>query len=537
MIINNDVLTAIEAPVRQIEMNITVYGGDETAPPVFVPNGNLKSITIDRTGDTSKFFGFGICQKANIKLLNKGHANSISTANYFNIMGIFNNRIVNFFPYFYTTEVHKDENTNGLSITAYDALEKANLYTVNQFAGDISAYNTLRKLINGAILDLKVNGWETIGIDNAELDLESPNGYNFDGTETIRQVLDAVAEATQSIYYIDSRNYLIFKRLDKDGEAAYIIGKEKYFSLESKTNRRLQKIVHSTELGDNVSATIAASGSTQYVRDNPIWELREDITSLLENAITAAGGLTINQFSCDWRGNPLLEPGDKIGLITKDGETVFSYVLNDVLTYDGGFKQKTDWSYTNEESETEANPASIGDAIKKTYARVDKQNKEITLLASENQSNKDSISSIMLNTENITASVKKIETDTAASVENINKDITTLTNAVNASITAEDVKLEIQSELANGVDKVITSTGFTFDSEGLTVSKTGSEMETQITEDGMKVSKNGEVMLTANNVGVDAVNLHATTYLIVGLNSRFEDYGSRTGCFWIGESE
>ena len=60
-------------------------------------------------------------------------------------------------------------------------------------------------------------------------------------------------------------------------------------------------------------------------------------------------------------------------------------------------------------------------------------------------------------------------------------------------------------------------------------------METQITEDGMVVYRNEDAVLTANNVGVDAVNLHATTYLIIGENSRFEDYGgSRTGCFWIG---
>ena len=102
-------------------------------------------------------------------------------------------------------------------------------------------------------------------------------------------------------------------------------------------------------------------------------------------------------------------------------------------------------------------------------------------------------------------------------------------------MTAEDVKLEIQSELDNGVDKVTTSTGFTFDDVGLTVSKSDSEMSTQITEDGMAVRKNDETVLTANSNGVDATNLHATTYLIIGENSRFEDYGNgRTGCFYIG---
>ena len=55
------------------------------------------------------------------------------------------------------------------------------------------------------------------------------------------------------------------------------------------------------------------------------------------------------------------------------------------------------------------------------------------------------------------------------------------------------------------------------------------------THPNFELVKVNEKVLNANNQGVDAKNLHATTYLIVGKNSRFEDYGnSRTGCFWIG---
>ena len=98
----------------------------------------------------------------------------------------------------------------------------------------------------------------------------------------------------------------------------------------------------------------------------------------------------------------------------------------------------------------------------------------------------------------------------------------------------KEICLQIQQELSNGVDKVITSTGFTFNDDGLTVSKTGSEMTTQITEDGMKVNRDNTEVLTADNTGVKAENLHATTYLIIGDNSRFEDFAGRVGCFWIG---
>jgi len=67
------------------------------------------------------------------------------------------------------------------------------------------------------------------------------------------------------------------------------------------------------------------------------------------------------------------------------------------------------------------------------------------------------------------------------------------------------------------------------------VTKSGREIKTQITEDGMTVYKNGNAVLTANSQGVDAVDLHASTYLIIAGKSRFEKYkGTRVGCFWIG---
>lgn len=56
-----------------------------------------------------------------------------------------------------------------------------------------------------------------------------------------------------------------------------------------------------------------------------------------------------------------------------------------------------------------------------------------------------------------------------------------------------------------------------------------------IDEDGMSIMKNSEEVLTADNTGVNAINLTAHQYLIIGKNSRFEDYqNKRTACFWIG---
>lgn len=149
--------------------------------------------------------------------------------------------------------------------------------------------------------------------------------------------------------------------------------------------------------------------------------------------------------------------------------------------------------------------------------------------------NTQSIASLQVNTDSISASVQRVEQSVTSSLDGMNQNITSLTNRVDATMSAEDVKIEIQKEIANGTNKVTTNTGFTFNEGGLTIDKSDSEMSTNINENGMVITKNNETVLTANNKGVQAKNLYATTYLIVG-NSRFESYrGNRTGCFYVFE--
>ena len=528
MIVNDLILQMIESPVRYLRGRVEVYEGS-TLTLICGCHDSLIDFTVDRVGE-GKFFGYGICHRLNVRLRDQERKISITTANSLEIeFGIDTNYIYPF-PRFNVTEVHRDEITNELSITAYDALYKAEEYTIAELLLPLTYTIGDVAIACGSLLGVPVN---LNGI--ASFNTRYPDGANFEGSESIREVLNAIAEATQTIYYIDWDWKLTFKRLSQLDSSLLTIDRNKYFELSNSGNRRLQTIVHATELGDNVSSSISAIGSTQYVRDNPFWELREDIDVLVENAVAAIAGLTIGQFDCSWRGNFLLEIGDKIELITKDDDIIYSYLLNDTLFFNGSLSQQTLWAFDDNEADTESNPSNLGDALRKTFARVDKANREIELLASKTEGNSASLSNLRLDTESISASVKKIETATEELVVGLNSDIATLASQVEAKMSAEDVAITVRNELANGVDKVVTSTGFTFNEDGLSVSKSGSEMTTTITEDGMVVYRDNTAVLTANNIGVDAANLHATTYLIIGTNSRFEDYDyGRTGCFWIG---
>lgn len=118
-----------------------------------------------------------------------------------------------------------------------------------------------------------------------------------------------------------------------------------------------------------------------------------------------------------------------------------------------------------------------------------------------------------------------------------NARIDSLARDVSLKLDKKGVEIAVESVLTEGVDKVVTaSKKYTFDDQGLNVSSSDSEFSTMVTEDGMTISKRNTEVLTVNNRGVQAADLHARTFLIIGENSRLEDRGRRTACFWIGRA-
>ena len=555
MLVNNTHLEQLKSPYQNIKARVEVLKGS-TLEQICTCNDFLQSFTVEKTGE-GKFFGFGICQKLIVSLLDVERELNITKENTLEpVFGIGSDYIYPF-PRFYVQEANRDEATNVLNVVGYDILYQAEKYKVSDL-GLPTSYS-LKAFVAACAYVLGVP-IRFINIDETTFETTYPEGGNFDGTESVRIALNAVAEATQTIYYINNQWELVFQRLDKNAEPAYTIERGEYIDFLSGEARTISNIAHITELGDNTSTVGTDEGITQFIRNNPFWELREDIATLLDKALTNIGGLTINQFDATWFGNYLLEIGDKIALTTRDDKTITSFILDDTITFDGSLTQHTRWQYDENEGETATNPITIGEAINQTYARVDKVNKRIELFTGELENNTQKIASLTLTTEAITAEVQRVEDETNQAISNLQltaedisasvsrvenyvddaiddiaDDVSTLTKEVEMKMTPEAVEIAIKKEIANGTSKVETSTGFTFDEEGLTIQKTGKNLSTQITEDGMTVYRDDSAVLIANNQGVKAQDLNATTYLIVGGRSRFENYESnRTGCFWIG---
>lgn len=764
--------------MSKVKAKVDIYLGD-TLVKTCTCSDVLQDFKITRVGDTSKFFGFGVVHKLDVEFIDLYKVLEISKENTLKIY-FGDDDFIKPFPTFYVNEVTINQKDFTISVTAYDKLYGAQRVTLSEVG--INPPYTVRGLAEGCASYL---GWNISipQLPDYPFGTHYPDGGNFSGEETLTEVFTAISEVTQTIYYVDVNDILTYKRLDKTGEPVLTVTKDNYYELNTTTSRTLTGICSTTELGDNLDSTVS-EGTTQYVRNNPLWELREDRAHLLDIAINEVNGLTINQFYCDWAGNFLLEIGDKIAFATDGTETITAYLLSDILTFNGYLSEITDWDYSADEDETDSNPTSIGAKVLQTSAKVDKVNQTIELVAADVSTNSSNISQLQIDTQGITASVSAIssnvsviegkantlENDTKAlqttaqvlqtglsnankdiesvntdlseyktandavvsaldtdvenmsktvsthtsqisslevttqgitasvsnqatsitnieasvkdldgevttvknsvtsqdtkiatletnlngisasvssqnstistlqttvssqgtdidtlesdvdtlktktetlttttethttqigslqtttesisatvsshttsitsletttegllskveentakvgelevttesitgtvsqvqettstTLENLSSDIEKLTQEVVTKVTAEDVSITVKNEIENGVTNVTTTTGFTFNEDGLTVSKSGREMKTQITEDGMTVFRDTTPVLTANSAGVDAKNLNASTYLVIGTNSRFEDYQEeRTACFWIG---
>ena len=136
---------------------------------------------------------------------------------------------------------------------------------------------------------------------------------------------------------------------------------------------------------------------------------------------------------------------------------------------------------------------------------------------------------------------QRVEDNKTASddqIGSLNEEIVKISKQVSQQITADQIRTEITTERQNAEETLRTTTGITMDERGVTVDKTGASTVSNMSENGLSITEGQNKVLTADNTGVDARNLRATTYLIVGGRIRMQNYwhdrGPGVACFWVG---
>lgn len=188
--------------------------------------------------------------------------------------------------------------------------------------------------------------------------------------------------------------------------------------------------------------TLIAQDGVQEVKitDNPFLYTEEKRTEVIDNLFNQIKGFKYTDFKCKvLTGKPYLDTGDKIKIITLNGDEIFTYLLTHEITFDGGIK--SEMSATAQTSVEKAyhfiDP--VVSKIRSTELSVDKANARITAIISEGGENFNSLTSITADLDGIEEKVTSF-TNFTEEEEGTNRII--LNDALETSI----LSLEIEAE-------------------------------------------------------------------------------------------
>lgn len=217
-----------------------------------------------------------------------------------------------------------------------------------------------------------------------------------------------------------------------------------------------------------------------------------------------------------------IAPGDRILVTDHKGNSVSTLVMTHHT--DRGQLKIESRGASSPESTAAVNAVSLGTLAGKVMGmRLD-----IDGLRLENSQADAALTKLNLTVDGIHAQVEN-QKNTLQGVDSRMADL---------RLDAQGLQLKLDRIQSEGVSRVSTSTGYTFDERGLLISKDGQTMENLLDNTGMYVRRAGQTILQANDAGVKAVDVQVKNYLILGSHSRLEDYATtqdpnRTACFYI----
>ena len=447
----------------------------------------------------------------------------------------FGNYIVN------KSEEQKD--TNSYKLTCYDKM----LYSMVDYEEMGITYPiTIRNYINTLCTHLDItfaNSSDTFA--NYDKEIPSELFLNSDGGTlgyTFRDVLDQLAQVTASTICINNDDELEIRYITDTEDTI----DEDYFKNINVEFGQKYGPINSIVLSRSAGADSIYQQDTESIELNGLCELRiednqimngNDRDEYLADIFTQLDGLEyyINDYAST--GITYYELCDKYTAHI-NGTNYSCVMLNDEVLITQGLQENinTNMPLTRE---TEYKFADKTDKkINQAYLIVDKVNGEITSVVSrvneiETQEN-----------NNYQELVNKFEGYAPVS------SVVSLQTSVTQLQTDSYTKTQVDTMMIDGTVKKVQTTSATFDESGMTYEKSDAETKTTINEDGISIKKssNNETVLFAGYVDasnpqysdyqgqtiVATENILVDNYLIVGTHSRFEDYESGTGCFYIG---
>lgn len=330
------------------------------------------------------------------------------------------------------------------------------------------------------------------------------DGEKFDSSYTFRDVLDQIAQVAAGV--IAFKDDVLCVLYPTDTSEIINASNLRTLTVGEKYGPVNSVVLARTPQEDNIytqdADSVSENGLTEIkIENNQIMDShREDFIGAILDRVN---GLEFYLYELQSFGIGYLDLCDVFTFETLDGTQYTALMLADELQITQGLAENSSLEAPGA-TETDYKAASTTDRVlNQTILKVDKQAQQITALVSK--------------------------------TEDLGTKVTTMAEVM---MDSDSVDIKISKAIGD-IDSVKTSTGYTFDADGLKISKSGESMENRLDNTGMYVTRDGEEILGANNNGVTALNLTSRQYLVVGDNSRFENYNNgsdskRTACFYIG---
>ena len=399
-------------------------------------------------------------------------------------------------------KTEKDEGTQSIKLECYDLMLQSMI--PYDLALDYKKGVTVKDFLD-AICDRL--GWEKGYTTFYNCDV-LVDAEKYDSRDTFRDALDGIAEvAGGMIGFVDDALAVIYPTnsgevIDEENLKSLTIGK-KYGPINSVV---LARAPQEDNIYHQDTDSITQYGRTEIrIENNQIMDThREDFMDGICNALM---GLSFELYELESFGIGYLNLGDFFAIKTADGVEHKTLMLCDDLQITQGVTE-TSKLEEPEITNTDYTAGSETDkTLRKAILRVDKQANEISAVVEE---------------------TKKMAGD-LADIQEKSK----------FWMDSQSVNVQIENTVKNMDSYEVKSTGYRFDKDGLNIHKDGEEIHNTLDNKGMKVKRDNEEILAATADGVNAYKLKARQFLIIGENSRFEDYDNgtsskRTACFYTG---
>lgn len=427
---------------------------------------------------------------------------------------------------FYVDSRSYDEQTGLATITAYDSMLRSEQLFIKE--GDIlDDYPMLMSTAVAKIATAMGISQDSRNSFNSSYTIQLPSGY------TMREVLASIAAAHGGNFVITPDNKLRLIKVGYFATGSNIDLGVNVYSIKTgravpKCNKVTMDVTDESYL-ESVDSELPAGSELSC---ECVWGLQEicnDVLTEVQKLTTyrpfEATGAVIT---------PLAELGDSVTIngtryILAHQELTLSSAWISTISSPGENEIDHEYHYESSSSrDTRRRLANTALQLSITMEGIDSKVNDLDGNFSEFVQRVDGLSTT------VDTTVEKLDNVVDSDLPEITRQISTLEQ------TSSALQLEFDKIVDDGVDRVTTKTGYRFDEDGLTISKTGSGLKNKIDNTGMFVrDQNDNDILIADQHGVNAVDITVKNYLIVGHHLRIQDYDNgvdheRAGFFWLG---